>query len=145
MTTRLVGISVLEAKLYERLTTNNALIPATATTSTYRIYNYVPANATLPYVSIGGALYGRSESFYNRDDAAEDIVLHVHVWSSYRGDKEAAEMMNNISSAVTSSALAPTGYTVMLGQNDFAQIMIDDTDPNNLLRHGVIRFRFQMA
>ena len=143
--TRLIGISVLEAALYTRLTTNNALIPATATTSTYRIYNFVPKNAALPYVSIGGALSGRSESFYNRDDAAEDNVLHVHVWSSYQGDKEAADMMTNISSAVTSSALAPTGYTVMLGQMDFAQIMIDDQDPNRLLRHGILRFRFQMA
>ncbi len=138
MTTRLVGISVLEAALYTRLTTH-------ALTSTYRIYNYAPASAALPYVSIGGPLYGRSESFYTREDAAEDIVLHVHIWSSYRGDKEAAEMMNNISSAVTSSALAPMGYTVMLGQNDFAQIMIDDSDPNQILRHGILRLRFQMA
>lgn len=138
MTTRLVGISVLEAALYTRLTTH-------ALTSAYRIYNYVPADAVLPYVSIGGALYGRSESFYTREDAAEDIVLHVHIWSSYRGDKEAADMMNNISSAVTSSALAPMGYTVMLGQNDYANIMIDDTDPNQILRHGILRLRFQMA
>jgi len=138
MTTRLVGISPLMKALFARLSTH-------ALTSTYRIFNYIAINnPALPYVVIGGPLYGRSESFYTRDDAAEDIVLHVHIWSN-TWQTEVEDMMNNISSAVTSSALAPTGYTVMLGQNDFAQIMIDDTDPNRLLRHGVIRFRFQMA
>ena len=54
-------------------------------------------------------------------------------------------MMNNISQAVTASVLSISGYTEMIGISDYANVIIDASNPNQLLRHGVLRFRFQIA
>ena len=54
-------------------------------------------------------------------------------------------MMDNIVQAITATDLSVTGYTMLKGIAEYAQIMVDDTNPNQLLRHGVIRFRFHIA
>jgi hypothetical protein len=132
------GGAALLASVYTRLTTD-------ILTSAYKTYNYVPPNATFPYVMIGGMIGGKSADWTSSDIKGEDLVIHAHIWSSYQGDSEAATMMNNVIQAITATDLSITGYTTLKGIPDFSQIMIDATDPNNLLRHGVCRFRFQIA
>ena len=136
------GVVELIAALYTRLTTD-------ALTSTYTVYQAgsVPLSPSpeFPYVTIGGLLGGKSGGFTSRDIKGEDLVIHAHVWSDAGKDDEAGDMMDNIIQAVTGTDLSLTGYTTLIGIHDFSQLMIDDTDPSRLLRHGVIRFRFQVA
>ena len=138
MATHKIGSTAILAAVYSRLTTD-------ALTSAYSIYNYVPTSASFPYIALGGLLWGKSEDWTSRDIKGEDIVLHAHIWSSYQGDKEAGDMMNNVVQAITATDLSITGYTTLKGIADFAQIMTDDTNPGQLLRHGVVRFRFHIA
>ena len=132
------GASALLQAMYTRLTTN-------ALTSAYSTYNYTPSTATFPYVSIGGIIGGKSADFTSRDIKAEDLVIHVNIWSNHEGDSEAATMMDNVVQAVTGTDLAITGYTTLKGIPDFQQILTDATDPNDILRQGILRFRFQVA
>jgi len=138
MATHKFGGPALLSAIYARLTTD-------ALTSSYSTYNYVPSTATFPYLMIGGLIGGKSASFTSRDIKGEDLVAHVHVWSSYTGDKECADMMNNVVQAITATDLTITGYTTLIGIADFQQIMLDETNAGQVLRHGVIRFRFQVA
>jgi hypothetical protein len=140
MPTHKFGGSALLTALYTRITTD-------ALTSTYRTYQVgcVPDGTALPYVTIGGLIGGKSAGFTSRDIKGEDLVCHVHVWSNYEGDTEAAGMMNNISQAITATDLSITGYTTLKGITDYAQVLLDETTPGQLLRHGVIRFRWQIA
>ena len=134
-----IGTTALLQAVYTRLTSD-------ALTLTYNIFNYVPPSTTsFPYVMIGGMLWGKSADWTSADIKGEDIVIHAHVWSSSHSDAEAGTMMNNIVQAITASDISITGYTTLKGIADFAQIMTDTTNPNQLLRHGVIRFRFHLA
>jgi hypothetical protein len=137
------GAGALLTAVYTRLTTGwAAAVPGV---TAYSVYNFVPTTATLPYVMIGGLLGGRSDDFLSRDIKGEDLVIHAHVWSSAQGDSQAATMMSNIVTALTTTDLAITGYTTLKGIYDYGQIMIDDTNAAQILRHGILRFRFQIA
>lgn len=138
MTTRKVGFKELMKAVYNRLDTHNL-------TKNYSIYNYVPRDASFPYISLGPMIGARSGSFSARDYPAEENVITIHVWSDYKGDKEAAEMIDNIVQAMTSSPLSFDSYTELICLFDYADIMIDDTEPAKPIRHGVVRFRIHMA
>ena len=139
MATRKLGFAELVKAVIARLN-------ADALTSGYDNYGYVPPTATFPYNVIGGPIGVRSPSFGSRDTEAESNAIHVHTWSDYQGDKEVTQMQDNIVQAMTGTALSITGYTapfqVLL---DYADVLDDDTDPNERLKHGIIRFRVEMA
>lgn len=139
MATRKLGFQPLMQAIYTRLTTN-------ALTSAYTIYNYVPKDATMPYVSFGAPIGIRSIPFTTRDTQAEDNTITVHVWSAKEGDKEAAQYMNNIVQSILGTDLAILEYyppfSALL---DMSELFIDDSVPTHLVRHGVLRFRFIMA
>jgi len=135
---RLFGGSALLKAYITRLGTH-------ASTSTYTVYNYTPTTATLPYIVVGSISGTRSMPLGCDDIAGEENTVLVDVWSEYKGDKEVMDMMNNIIKAVTSSALAITNYTDVLPLMEFSEVIIDDTEPAHLVRHGIIRFTHHMA
>lgn len=138
MATHTFGGTALSAAVYSRLTTH-------ALTSAYSNYVYVPSTATFPYNVITGIIGGKSPDFTSRDIKGEDLVIHVHVWSAAQSDSDCATRMNNIVQAITGTDLSITGYTTLKGIYDFGQVMLDDSNAAQILRHGVLRFRFQVA
>ena len=139
MATRKLGFQPLMKAIYDRLTSNTL-------TSGYTIYNYVPTNAVMPYISFGAPIGVRSTSFTTRDTQAEDNSITVHVWSAAEGDLEASQYMNNIVQAILGSDLAITAYFApFIAYLDMSELFIDDSVPTRLVRHGVMRFRFIMA
>lgn len=138
MGTRKIGFDMLLQAVYTRLTTDGL-------TSGYKVYNFVPPNTSFPYISFGSAIGGRSASLGATDIEGEDNVFHVHVWSDYKGDEQVNQYLDNICQALTGSALTITGYTPVLFLLDFTDVIVDDTEPAKLIRHGVARFRVWMA
>jgi len=141
MGTRQIGFYPLMLAIYTRITTH-------ALTKDYSIFNkVVPIGTSMPYIHYGTPIGGRSFSFGACDIEAEDNVVIFNVLSDLNGDKEASQMMDNICQALTSSDLDMSGnsYTAIQLLLDFADIMIDDSEPANPVRHGVLRFRIQMA
>jgi len=137
--TRKLGLSVLEKAVYTRLTTH-------ASTNSYSTYGYVPKNVSFPFISMQGFSGIVSPMFDNRDTEAEANYFEIHVWSDYRGNKEALDMQNNIIQALTGSSLSITGYQTPFDlELDYSDIFIDDTDEDKIKRHGVMRFRVEMA
>jgi len=139
MPTRVLGLSVLEAAVYTRLTTH-------ASTSSYSTYAYVPEDTAMPYIRIGDYMGIPSTSFNNRDFPNEDSFVTIHIWSDYLGNKQCLDMMNDIVTAVFSSNLSITGYeTPFLTTLEMSDIITDDSNPNEIKRHGVIRVRISMG
>lgn len=142
--TRKIGFTVLGTAIYSRLTTH-------ALTNTYRVYNHVPVedktkNITKPYVVYGKPLGIRSASFTTRDTNAEDNTMQIDVWSKAKGDKEVSDIMDNVCQAILSLGLTVVGYdTPYLALLEFANILIDGTEPSDLVYHGVVLLRFNMA
>lgn len=133
------GVELMQAT-YTRITTDSL-------TSAYKTYQVgaVPTGTTFPYVTLGGLMGGKSADFTSRDIRGEDLVIYLHVWSSVLSDSEAGNMMDNCIQALTATDLSLTGYTTLKGIADFQQILVDDSNATQLLRHGVIRMRYQVA
>ena len=139
MATRQLGFSALGRAVYDRLDTH-------ALTSSYNTYNDVPRAATFPYVSFGTPIGTESRMLGSRDTEGESNIITVHVWSDERGDKECADMMSNIVQAMLGTALSVTGYYAPVGAYlEYSDIMIDTSDSSRPVRHGVMRFRYEMA
>lgn len=139
MATRKLGFSVLMKAIYTRLATD-------ADTSSYSVYNFAPRTAAFPYITFGTPIGTESRMLGTRDTEGESNLVTVHVWSDEAGDKECADMMANVVDAVLGSDLTITGYfSPVDAALDYADIMIDTADPARPIRHGVIRFRFEMA
>lgn len=134
MAIRYLGFWDLQQAVYIRLTTH-------ALTLGYSTYNYVPDNTPMPYISFGGFSSVDSATFSSRAAWVEDNIFMVHVWSDYLGDREAAEMMDNIIQAITNAVLVVGGCNTHILRHDYSEIIIDDTEPAVIVRHGVIRFR----
>jgi len=100
-----------------------------------RIYDHIPDAPTFPYVGIGEAF---SDQFDTKswDGMDQDVVLHV--WSRYRGKKEAKQIMGAIHDALNKQPLTVTGHNFVLCQFTFGQVF---DDPDGLSRHGVARYR----
>lgn len=139
MATRKLGFSLLSKAYYTRLTTD-------ALTSAYSIYDYVPDNTAMPYIVIGEMIASRSGIIGAADTEGEENTVVIHVWSDYKGDKEVADMMNNIIQAIHATALTISGYTdVMKAMLEYSDITVDDTETAEPIRHGVLRFAHHMA
>ncbi len=139
--TRKIGISAVNAAVVTRLKTNALTIAYAA-----KIFNNVPVGTKMPYLHVTGFMSRPSAMFASRDHEPEDVSFEVHVWSDYQGDKEAAELMDLVSQALTGTALAITGYTNLYKcQMEYSNILIDDAEPTNLVRHGICRFLLRIC
>lgn len=139
MATRQLGFSALMRAIYDRLDTH-------ALTSSYAVYNQAPRNAAFPFVTFGTPIGTESRMLGSRDTEGESTIVTVHVWSDYDGDKECADMMTNIVQAMFGTALSVTGYFSPVDVAlDYSDITLDQSNPSRPIRHGVARFRFEIA
>lgn len=139
MATRQLGFSALMRAIYDRIDTH-------ALTSSYRVYNHAPRTAAFPFVTFGSPIGTESRVLSTRDTEGETNIVTVHVWSEQAGDKECADMMNNIVQALFGTALSVTGYfTPVDVALDYSDITLDLSDGSRPVRHGIMRFRFEMA
>jgi hypothetical protein len=134
--TRQIGISACNTAIIKRLKEDANTIAYVA-----KIFNNVPTGTAMPYLHVTGYMDRPSAMFGSRDFAPEDVSFAVHVWSGSLGDKDCADIMNLVTKALTNSALSITGYTTNFNASlDFADILIDTTEPLTPVRHGVCRF-----
>ena len=143
MPDRKIGFYPLLKGIYDRIKDDDL-------TSEYRIYNInAPANTAFPYITYGTP-YGGKHSMSAADIPLEDNVVLIHFWSKLDTDKEVAQMMDNVSQALDLDnldgiALTIDGYTQVILTLDYADIIADDTEPAEIIMHGILRIRCVMA
>jgi hypothetical protein len=134
--TRQIGITAVLAAVISRLKTDALTIAYAA-----KIFNNVPGGSAMPYIRVGEFLDRPSAMFGSRDFAPEDVSFQVHVWSNYAGDYEAANLMSLICKAITGTRLSITGYSTLYNAVlEYSDVLIDDTVPTAICRHGILRF-----
>ena len=138
MSTRKLGLSALEKGVFTRL-------GAHALTSSYTVRSYVRDSDAMPYVKLGNYTGVHSISFNNRDCPNEDNTVTVNILSDYLGSKEVLDIMDNITQAIMTSAITVVGYTVFLTILEFSDIVEHGEDGTNIVRQGILRFRFSMG
>ncbi len=99
------------------------------------VHDRVPEGTVPPYVELG-------ELDEQPDDAHDrrgyNSSLSVHVWSAYRGRREAAELLTAVDAVLHRAPLVVPGLSELSIASAGSQI-IDDPNPD--LRHGIARFR----
>lgn len=100
-----------------------------------RVYDHVPDQATFPYVTIGEST---AIPFDTKDLTGMEQTVTLHVWSRYRGRKEAKEIMKAMYDVLNRGTLSVSGHSFHDCLFEFADTF---EDPDGLTYHGVQRFR----
>jgi len=103
----------------------------------YRIFDAHPKNAVFPYVTMGEIT---AKDWSDKFEDGMEIYSTIHVWSQYDGRKEADEMSDKITQALTSSTLdlAPN-FRAAFDRLDSYNLI---TDIDGVTRHGILRFKY---
>ncbi len=99
------------------------------------VYDAVPQGAAYPHIEIGEGLTLDWSAGLMR---GEEHRVDIHVWSRYRGAKEARELIAKIKDRLHEQALALTGNALVDVRFSDADLAVD---ADGLTRHGVVRFR----
>ena len=102
------------------------------------VYDEVPEGSAYPYVNIGEET---ATAFDTKDLAGSQITINLHVWSQYKGSKEAKNIMDRVHTLLHDTSLSVTGFNLINLRFEFADIL---RDPDGITRHGVMRFRAVM-
>jgi hypothetical protein len=100
------------------------------------VYDDVPKNKTFPYVVVGEDTH---VPFDTDDSLGAESTVTIHVWSRYRGKKEAKDIQGVVYDALTRQDLTIAGYDLITIEFDYSDVMLD---ADGITRHGVQRFRF---
>lgn len=99
------------------------------------VYEAAPQAAAYPHIEIEG---GRAYDWSAQLMRGEETTIEIHVWSRYRGMKEARELLGAIKDRLHEQALTLTG--AVLVDLRFVDLELFN-DADGLTRHGIIRFR----
>lgn len=99
------------------------------------VFDAVPKNQDLPYITVGDA----TEIPFNvfaKDGKEATITLHI--WSLYKGFKEALDIRNRIDQLLDGQTLTITGFVNVLCQFENSETL---RDPDGVTRHIATRYR----
>lgn len=99
------------------------------------IYDEVPEQVAHPYVSLG-SITENVDDAHNQRGLEASVVLHV--WSKYRGFKEAADILAALDAALDRQPLAVAGFRdVSVAHQQHTELR--DPDPD--IRHINVSYR----
>ena len=107
----------------------------------HNVYDEVPSlpegmpATSFPYVVIGD---DTAIPFDTDDTVGADATITIHVWSQYRGRKEAKDIQGEIYRLLNRSQLTIIGYNAVDCLWEFSETFVE-TD--GATRHGVSRYR----
>lgn len=99
------------------------------------VYDEVPENVSHPYVSLG-SITENVDDAHNQRGLNASVVLHI--WSKYRGFKEAAAILVQLDAALDRVPLTVAGFKdVSIAHDQHTQVR--DPDPD--IRHINVSYR----
>jgi hypothetical protein len=120
----------LQQAVYAKLTGHAPLMALVS-----GVYDEVPEQATHPYVSLG-SITENVDDAHNQRGLEASVVLHV--WSKYRGFKEAAGILAELDAALDRQPLTVTGFRdVSIAHQQHTELR--DPDPD--IRHINVSYR----
>lgn len=116
----------LQAALYARLTAALAPVP---------VFDGAPAGQPYPYVTIGDV---SASAGLLVDVEAEEHLVTAHVWSDQGGYAETNTLLAAIKTALHDRPLTVAGFEPVRPVYRSSTVF---TQPDGVIRHGVIQFR----
>ncbi|WP_228979718.1 DUF3168 domain-containing protein [Streptomyces sp. DH12] len=120
----------LQQAVYAKLTAHAPLMALVT-----GVYDHVPEAAAHPYVTIG-SITETADDAHNQRGLEARLVLHV--WSKYRGFKQAAQILAALDDALDRQPLTVAGFRdVSIAHSE--HLLIRDPDPE--IRHINVSYR----
>ncbi|MGW1221463.1 DUF3168 domain-containing protein [Streptomyces californicus] len=120
----------LQTAVYDKLTADTAFMDLVT-----GLFDEVPEAATHPYVSFGSATEVVDDA-HNQRGLAVNLVLHI--WSKYRGAKEAAAILAALDAVLDRQPLTVAGFRdVSVSHRQHQHVR--DPDPD--IRHINVAYR----
>ncbi|HZX38446.1 MAG TPA: DUF3168 domain-containing protein [Streptomyces sp.] len=120
----------LQQAVYTKLTGHAPLMALVS-----GVYDEVPETAVHPYVSLG-SITETADDAHNQRGLEASVVLHV--WSKYRGFKEAAGILAQLDAALDRQPLTVAGFRdVSIAHQQHTELR--DPDPD--IRHINVSYR----
>lgn len=127
--------------VYNRLlneTDVQALLKTTVDGKKYKkVCDYVPTDIPYPYIVISEP---RTDPFAVKNSDVVDVYITLHIWSNYKGKKEAYDILTACHEAFKIK-LNITGYKV--NETSWSDARVFD-DIDGVLRHGVLTLKFNL-
>lgn len=123
----------LQQSVYQRLTQD-----ATLAAMVNGIADNVPDTLQTPFLAIGDP---DSKPFRTKTFDGEQITMEFHAWSSYKGKKETADILNAAIAAAFATPIDVPGYDIWRMVFDNMQIFNDDGSTQTVY-HGIMRINF---
>lgn len=112
---------------------------ATLTGLITAVHDEVPEPAPFPYVSLGSVTEQPDDNHGQRGIAAA-VVLHI--WSTYRGNRECAQILAALDALLDRRALTVPGWKDISVAHQQAEFL---RDPDPDIRHVNVRYRVWMT
>lgn len=109
-----------------------ASAPLTALCS---VFDSLPDDEPMPYVTVGSVFQLPSD---NHSDRGLTVYMDLDIWSEYRGNSQAAQILAAVDAALDRQPLTVTGWTHVSVALEQANTV---TDPNPGIRHIKASYR----
>lgn len=121
-----IPFNALQSAMFERISAADITV-----------YDSVPYDPGFPYTTIG-EVTGRSSG--SKTSTGMDCSATVNVWSQYSGFKEANDIADSITDALTSAPLTVDGFQIIFVEVTHAATLLDE---DGITRHLVLRYRYE--
>lgn len=126
--------SAIQTAIYTRLTGDATLMGLVT-----GVFDAVPQEQTLPYVTIG-QFEGEDWSTFAK--LGEAYAVNLHVWNdSAKGQKTVQAIQSRVDTLLNRAALTVTGYVAVSCIREYVTVL---QDPDGVTWHGVQRFRIHV-
>lgn len=128
------AVRPLQTAIYQALTSRPGLMSRVS-----GVFDEVQETEACPYVSIGTITETADDA---HDRQGLDAVVVIHVWSTYPGNAEAADIFAEVDAALDRQPLAVSGWTDVSIKHESHQFL-KDPDPD--IRHVYATYRVRMT
>ena len=102
----------------------------------YKVYDAHPQDVAYPYIMMGEMT---DTDWSAKGEPGQEVFSTIHIWSQYKGRKEAEEMYDAVLQALTRAELDLAPDFNAFGYFDGSNII---TDLDGVTRHRILRFRY---
>ena len=99
------------------------------------VYDDAPEGTAYPYIVLGDDT-ATNEGSKTLD--GNQHIINIHVWSRYRGRKEATQIMERIYFLLHNASINLVNASLVNIRQEFNTILVDG---DGITRHGIMRFR----
>ena len=121
----------IQQSVYELLSSDSAL-----TAKVSGVFDAHPDPQVFPYITLAD---GYSNQYTAFEHMGEEVFFNIHVWSRYKGFKEAQEIASEINRLLAHQHIEVDGFGEVASFFDTSETI---RDIDGITRHLILRFRF---